>query len=236
MPSPLNVTNIPAPRTPLIDASTGLLTREWYRFFLNLFVLTGSGSNPIALNELELGPPSVTVDEITQQNKEKIPSSPNDSALVSQIAELQKQIQAVELSIPSVVVTSGGTSSATSAPVTKTTNFTVADTDIWIINNKAGSTCTVTLPTASSYVGRSLTFQNYQNQQLVSVSSNVVPLSGGPAGVEILADLAGDWATVVSDGTNWVVMLASSSNFEFLATENNEILLTENNEALILNT
>lgn len=236
MPSPLNVTNIPAPRTPLIDASTGLLTREWYRFFLNLFVLTGSGSNPIALNELELGPPAVTIDEITQQNKEKIPGSPNDSALVSQIAELQKQIQAVELSIPSVVVTSGGTSSATSAPVTKTTNFTVADTDIWIINNKSGSTCTVTLPTASSYVGRSLTFQNYQNEQLVSVSSNVVPLSGGPAGIEILADLAGDWATVVSDGTNWVVMLASSSNFEFLATENNEILLTENNEALILNT
>ena len=212
------------------------MAREWYRFFLNLFVLTGSGTNPTSLDELQLGPPFATIDEITQQNKEKIPSAPNDSPLVSQIAELQKQIQAVELSIPSVVVTSGGTSSATSAPVTKTANFTVADTDIWIINNKAGSTCTVTLPTASSYIGRSLTFQNYQNQLLVSVSSNVVPLSGGPAGVDILNNLAGDWATLVSDGTNWVVMLASSNNFEFLATENNEILLTENDEALILNT
>ena len=64
MPSPLNVTNIPAPRTPLTDPVTGLLSREWYRFFLNLFILTGSGSNPISLEDLQIGPPNVTIDEI----------------------------------------------------------------------------------------------------------------------------------------------------------------------------
>ena len=34
------------------------MAREWYRFFLNLFVLTGSGNNPISLEELQLGPPN----------------------------------------------------------------------------------------------------------------------------------------------------------------------------------
>ena len=236
MPSPLNITNIPAPRTPLTDPTTGLLSREWYRFFLNLFVLTGSGTNPVSINELELGPPFATVDQLTVQKKDLISDAPNDSPLLSQIAELQKQIQAVELSIPSIALAPTSTSVATPPTLTETTDFTVTDTDVWIINNKAGSTCTVTLPTASSYVGRRLTFQNYQNQLLVSSLSNVVPLSGGAAGFDILNDVAGDWATLVSDGTNWVVMIAASNNFEFLATESNEIITTENDESLILNT
>ena len=54
----LNITNIPAPRVPFIDERTGLMAREWYRFFLNLFVLTGSGGNPVTLEELQFGPPS----------------------------------------------------------------------------------------------------------------------------------------------------------------------------------
>jgi hypothetical protein len=54
----LNITNIPAPRVPVIDERTGLMAREWYRFFQNLFVLTGSGSNPTTLDELQIGPPS----------------------------------------------------------------------------------------------------------------------------------------------------------------------------------
>jgi hypothetical protein len=201
-----------------------------------LFVLTGSGTNPVSINELELGPPFATVDQLTVQKKDLISDAPNDSPLLSQIAELQKQIQAVELSIPSVVIAPTSTSAATPPPVTETADFSVVDTDVWIINNKAGSTCTVTLPTASSYVGRSLTFQNYQNQLLVSNLSNVVPLSGGAAGVDILNDVAGDWATLVSDGTNWVVMIAASNNFEFLVTESNESITTENDESLILNT
>jgi hypothetical protein len=54
----LNITNIPAPRVPFVDERTGLMAREWYRFFLNLFVLTGSGNNPITLEELQIGPPN----------------------------------------------------------------------------------------------------------------------------------------------------------------------------------
>lgn len=99
-----------------------------------------------------------------------------------------------------------------SAPVTYTANFSVATTDVWIINNKSGSSCTATLPTASSYTGRILRFQNYQAQTLISASSNVVPLVGGAAGTAILAAVAGDTCTLVSDGSNWLMTQYTPNN------------------------
>jgi hypothetical protein len=101
---------------------------------------------------------------------------------------------------------------AASAPVTKTADFTLAATESWVINNKSGSTCTVTLPTPSTYTGRQVTFKNMQAQLLVSASSNVVPLDSTSAGTAILLDVVGNWATIVSDGTNWVIMQAASNN------------------------
>jgi hypothetical protein len=101
--------------------------------------------------------------------------------------------------------TLAATASAASAPVTQTANFTVAATDVWSINNKSGSTCTVTLPAPSTNTGRVLYFQNYQAQTLVSASSNVVPLAGGAAATSILLASTGDSATLVSDGTNWLM-------------------------------
>lgn len=102
------------------------------------------------------------------------------------------------------------------APVTYTANFSVAATDIWIINNKSGSSCTATLPAASSYSGRVLRFQNYQAQTLVSASSNVVPVGGGAAGTSILLASAGDQCTLVSDGTNWIMMQYIPNNILLL--------------------
>jgi hypothetical protein len=99
----------------------------------------------------------------------------------------------------SVIASTGG------APVTKTANFTVAAAETWLINNKSGSSCTVTLPAPSTSVGRVLHLQNYQAQTLVSASSNVVPLVGGSAGTAILEAVAGDTCTLVSDGTNWLM-------------------------------
>ena len=109
----------------------------------------------------------------------------------------------------------GTTISSTSgggAPVTKTANFSVADGETWLINNKSGSSCTVTLPAASSYTGRVLYFQNYQAQTLVSASSNVVPLVGGAAGTAILAAVAGETCTLVSDGTSWIMTQYTPNN------------------------
>jgi hypothetical protein len=98
------------------------------------------------------------------------------------------------------------------APVTKTADFTVANGEIWYINNKSGSTCTVTLPAASSWTGRTLTFKNMQAQTLVSASSNVVPIDSTVAGTAILLAVVGNWATMVSDGTNWIIMQQAANN------------------------
>jgi len=103
-------------------------------------------------------------------------------------------------------------SGAGGAPVTKTANFSVAAGETWLINNKSGSSCTVTLPTASASTGRVLHFQNYQSQTLVSASSNVVPLAGGAATTAILEAVAGANATLVSDGTNWIMTQYDSNN------------------------
>jgi len=103
-------------------------------------------------------------------------------------------------------------SGAGGAPVTKTADFSVAAGETWLINNKSGSSCTVTLPTASTNTGRVLHFQNYQAQTLVSASSNVVPLAGGSATTAILEAVAGANATLVSDGTNWIMTQYDSNN------------------------
>jgi len=119
------------------------------------------------------------------------------------------------------VLTSAGASAPTwttpavntvSAPVTKTADFTVATGEAWLINNKSGSTCTVTLPAAASWTGRQLIFKNMQAQTVVSASSNVVPIDSTTAGTAILLDVVGNWATMVSDGTNWIIMQAASNN------------------------
>lgn len=96
MASPLNVTRIPAPRVSLIDERTGQISREWYRFFLNLFELTGAGSNPVSIDELLIGPPNN--DQFALDAKNVAEAQTNDSPLLSSVAELAKQVQAAELS------------------------------------------------------------------------------------------------------------------------------------------
>lgn len=40
-----NITNITPPRVSLVDERTGAVSREWYRFFYNLFYATGGENN-----------------------------------------------------------------------------------------------------------------------------------------------------------------------------------------------
>jgi hypothetical protein len=54
--NPVSITNITPPRVQLVDPNTGLVSREWYRFFQSLFQLTGSGQNDFTLQDLQLGP------------------------------------------------------------------------------------------------------------------------------------------------------------------------------------
>lgn len=211
MPNPLNVPIVP-PRVVFIDPRTGTVSREWYMFFLSLFQT--AGGSMVSLDDIQKAPPMLTVDEtnvIVDKTGENL--RPSTESTIEQIAELRKQIEAlaVQPQFDYGVITED-IKSLSSAPVTKTTNFTVADGETWLINNKSGSSCTVTLPSAIANTGRVLHFQNYQAQTLVSASSNVVPLAGGPATTAILEAVAGANATLVSDGMNWVMTQYDSNN------------------------
>ena len=59
MPEQQNITNIPSNRVEIIDPRTGMVSREWYRFFLNLFNLAGNGGNQTSLDDLQIGPPPI---------------------------------------------------------------------------------------------------------------------------------------------------------------------------------
>ena len=90
MPSPINVPITP-PRVSFIDPRSGNVSREWYLFFLSLFQLTG-GSN-VSLDDVQKGPPALTVDEINNLvDKASANIDPSQDGLLAQIAELQKQI------------------------------------------------------------------------------------------------------------------------------------------------
>jgi hypothetical protein len=94
---------------------------------------------------------------------------------------------------------------AINAPVTVTTDYTVAADATFIINNRAASN-TLTLPTPADNTGRVLWVSTIQAQTVVSASSNVVPRAGGSAGTAILPNTDGAWAMLVCDGTNWIIM------------------------------
>ena len=221
----LNITNIPAPRVPFVDERTGLMAREWYRFFLNMFVLTGSGSNATTLDELQLGPP-------TQ------PTSSAGNGTVTNVSVVSANgfagTVATDTTTPAITLSTTvtgvlkGNGTAISAAVantdyvplstvlTKTADYTITGTDTWIINNKTGSTFTLTFPAASAWPGRYITVKNMQAQTVVSATSNIVPIDSTSAGTAILLNKIGNWATLVSDGTNWVIMQAAPNNILLL--------------------
>ena len=295
MPDPINITQIPAPRVELIDPRTGLMSREWFRFFNNLYTIVGANLGIVQIPNggtglsdyptngqllignttgqkydlktltagagitIANGAGSITITGTggtvtsvsvvsanglagTVANSTTTPAITLRTAITGILKGNGTAISAAVSGTDYAPATSGtsilygngaggfnnvtvgtgltfatGTLSTsgtitTNAPVTKTADFSVASTDTWLINNKTGSTCTVTLPSPSANTGRVLYFINYQNQSLVSASSNVVSRAGGAAGTAILDNVAGNWATIVSDGTSWVTTQAATYN------------------------
>lgn len=232
MPSPnATPTPITPPRVPLVDPRTGLIDRAWYMFFLSLlgaattiYETVDLGPSPesllasydAALQALaqEVGTQPLPVDlsvELTKQIK-AAGLVDQSSALLSMIAEMQKQIQGIQLQpVVDAGLITAAVASLSTVPVTVTADFTVGGS-AWYINNKAASTCVATLPVASAWAGRSITIKNMQAQLVNSASSNVVPIDSITAGTAILLNVIGNWATMVSDGTNWVIMQAASNN------------------------
>jgi hypothetical protein len=93
------------------------------------------------------------------------------------------------------------------APVSKTSSFTLADSENWIIWNSS-TTGTATLPAASTCTGREITLKAVQATSLVSAFTNISQITATPSVVTnvILPATDGAWVTLVSNGQYWIVM------------------------------
>jgi hypothetical protein len=229
-----NVTKIPSARVALTDANTGLISREWFRFLNNIYVVSGGSTLGVAQIEnggtgattaaqaranLGVGTGNGTVTQVRGIGNVNgitlsgVVTTSGEIILGGALSNIVINDQTIgQLDITTRVtgilpVANGGTGlSARPTVVTKVADFALANTEGWVINNKSGSTCTVTLPAASAWSGRAVTFKNLQAQTLVSASSNVAPIGSATPGTAILPATVGAWATLVSDGTNWVIM------------------------------
>lgn len=125
---PSNITKIPAPRVPLFEESTGLISREWFRFFNNQFQLTGGGTTQATIADLEL-------------------MSYSNSATEAEQAVADSRIEALELAPPPLELTpvsfgsfySTQTQAATTINTAKAITYNNADTAYGIYRDPADS-------------------------------------------------------------------------------------------------
>lgn len=95
------------------------------------------------------------------------------------------------------------TSLSRGAPKTIIASCGVENTDNWIICNGTG-TIVITLPTSTP--GREIMFKNMSSFDVLSTTPNISPINSGVLNDIILQGGTGKWVTLVSDGTNWIVM------------------------------
>lgn len=87
---------ITPPRVPLVDSDTGLISRAWYLFFVSL----NNVANAV-VDDAIVGPSTESLiasyDALLQTLAQEVQTQPSSNDLVSQIAELQKQVEALQV-------------------------------------------------------------------------------------------------------------------------------------------
>ena len=98
------------------------------------------------------------------------------------------------------------TALARGAPINVTTStYTVPNNINWIICNYSSGTLVITLPSGTQFTGREITIRNITTNAVNSNSANV-SLNGIVSNSLLLTGIKGTWATLVYDGTNWIVL------------------------------
>lgn len=97
MANPLAVPLTP-PRVALLDPRTGAISREWYMFFLSLYQV--AGGTDVSVDDLQKGPglesKLASLQHEFSKDLEGAYLNPSQDALLAQIAEMQKRIDALE--------------------------------------------------------------------------------------------------------------------------------------------
>jgi hypothetical protein len=96
---------------------------------------------------------------------------------------------------------------------TTSSSYTVSDNTTWLTINTSVLT-TLTLPNAVTYPGKELHIRQTGTGQVQSASSNVIPFTSPPtgsAGTAIFNPTNNKAVTLVSDGSNWIIMQRSTN-------------------------
>lgn len=93
----MDLTQIPSSRVSFIDERTGLMSREWYRFFINMFTLLGSGSNVTSLADLQVNPQSYDTIDVTNSAVAQAQLMGGTSLSTDYISEMAKRVEALEV-------------------------------------------------------------------------------------------------------------------------------------------
>jgi hypothetical protein len=103
------------------------------------------------------------------------------------------------------VATTGFSASYNLAPISGNA-YTVTPTDYSLVISNA-TVVTITLPSASTNIGRILNIKCISSGGVNSASSNVLNLATNGSTATILQSGIGKWAMLQSNGANWVIMM-----------------------------
>ena len=189
--NPPNVTQIPAPRVDFIDKRTGLMAREWYRFFVNIYNLAGGGNSSVSLDDLQVG---------------QFGGGSLDS-----IAEMMRTLQDLALQPPVVPSSGGGTTYSVFTSVANglapasgggTTNYLRAD-GTWATPPGTGG---VTFANPTATVGPTAV----NGTAITAMRSDAAPALNTSANYTV----TGQWTFRNSGTSSTVAVDANSTNWQ----------------------